>query len=62
MSEKPWQSGEDSGEQNQKKTASIFRKGSQEDPGNHQPISLFSVSRMIFMEAMLRYMEERKVT
>ncbi|CAM5091337.1 unnamed protein product, partial [Natator depressus] len=63
--ENSWQSGEVPDDWKKANVVPIFKKGKEEDPGNHRPVSLTSVPgkimEQVLKESILKHLEERKV-
>ncbi|KFQ69729.1 hypothetical protein N335_00797, partial [Phaethon lepturus] len=63
--EMSWHSAEVPGHWKKGNVAPIFKRGSKEDPGNYQPVSLTSVPgkimEHILVKVMLRHMEDKEM-
>lgn len=61
--EKSWWSGDVPGDSKKRNIAFLF-KGTKEDPGNNQPVSLTvpgKIMELIFLEALPRHVKDRKL-
>ncbi|CAM4529551.1 unnamed protein product [Caretta caretta] len=63
--ENSWRSGEVPDDWKKANVVPIFKKGTEEDPGNYRPVSLTSVPgkimEQVLKESILKHLEERKV-